>query len=39
VESGGILPTVDRIVPLAGMARAHRSDGRHVGKIVVSVEG
>jgi NADPH:quinone reductase-like Zn-dependent oxidoreductase len=40
VESGRILPTVDKIFPFAEMAAAHRymEAGRHVGKIVVSVK-
>jgi putative PIG3 family NAD(P)H quinone oxidoreductase len=40
VESGRILPTVDRIFPFAEMAVAHQymEAGLHVGKIVVSVK-
>ncbi|AWM87066.1 NAD(P)H-quinone oxidoreductase [Microvirga sp. 17 mud 1-3] len=39
IEGGDILPVVDRIFPFAGMAAAHRymEDGKHVGKIVVSI--
>ncbi|MBZ6075319.1 NAD(P)H-quinone oxidoreductase [Microvirga puerhi] len=40
VERGDILPTVDRIFSFADMPAAHRymEDGKHVGKIVVSVK-
>lgn len=40
VESGAISPTIDRVFPLTEMAAAHRymEEGRHVGKIVVSMK-
>jgi NADPH:quinone reductase-like Zn-dependent oxidoreductase len=40
VESGSIVPVVDRVLPMRDAAEAHRvvESGAHVGKVLLSVD-